>query len=90
MSEYMIANERATAQVINRPPTATSDRADSRNNQRGHHKDHKKDRHRNGSRAPSAASVHRSQHYDNDGSDIYVTSAAYRAPSEVRSVHKFI
>ncbi|KAJ9575904.1 hypothetical protein L9F63_007216 [Diploptera punctata] len=84
MSEYMIANERAAAQVVNRPPTATSDHADSRNHRREHKKEHKKDRHRNGSRAPSAASNHRSHHYDNDGSDIYVTSAAYRAPSEVR------
>jgi hypothetical protein len=35
-------------------------------------------RHRNG------AAKTRSSHYDNEGSDIYVTSAAYKAPSEIR------
>ncbi|PSN48522.1 hypothetical protein C0J52_05908 [Blattella germanica] len=82
MSEYMIANERAAATVVSRPATAASDRTESRNHRRGYHKEHKKDRRRNGSRAPSAASNHRSN-FDNDGSDIYVTSAAYRAPSEL-------
>jgi hypothetical protein len=36
-------------------------------------RNHRKDRHTNGG-----------SHYDNEGSDIYVTSAAYKAPSELR------
>ena len=41
-------------------------------------RNHRKDRHRNG------RSKSRNNHYDNEGSDIYVTSAAYKAPSELR------
>lgn len=37
---------------------------------------------RNGHRAPSALS--RGSGYDDNGSDIYVTSGAYKAPSELR------
>ncbi|XP_069688063.1 uncharacterized protein [Periplaneta americana] len=80
MSEYMIANERASATVV--APTSAS--SDSRNHRRGNNRENRRDRqHRNGSRAPSAASNTRNSHYDNEGSDIYVTSAAYKAPSEL-------
>jgi hypothetical protein len=41
-------------------------------------RNHRKDRHTNG------GSKSRDSHYDNEGSDIYVTSAAYKSPSELR------
>jgi hypothetical protein len=41
-------------------------------------RNHRKDRQTNG------GSKSRGSHYDNEGSDIYVTSAAYKAPSELR------
>jgi hypothetical protein len=41
-------------------------------------RNHRKNRHTNG------VGKSRSSHYDNEGSDIYVTSAAYKAPSELR------
>ncbi|KDR21200.1 uncharacterized protein LOC110828306 isoform X2 [Zootermopsis nevadensis] len=61
MSEYMIANERAAATVV----------------EPGNSRSHRRDQQRNG------ASKMKSSHYDNEGSEIYVTSAAYKAPSEL-------
>lgn len=71
MSEYMIANERATASTLTTPS----------------HK-HRTRRSRSQERPPRAHSVtsHHSngnRHYD-ENSDIYITTAAYRPPSEIR------
>lgn len=51
----------------------------------------RKTRSRNGgSRAPSAMSHSRSSAFGDNTSDIYVTSAAYKAPSEIRYLIDFI
>lgn len=75
MSEYMIANERAV------PASATLTTS--------LHKHHRSRRSRSTERPPRAHSVasHHSagggRHYD-ENSDIYVTTGAYRPPSEIR------
>ncbi|KAL6968838.1 hypothetical protein U1Q18_050336 [Sarracenia purpurea var. burkii] len=68
MSEYMIANERATASTLTTP----SRKHRSTNTRRS----------RSQERPPRAHSVASTRHYD-DSSDIYVTTAAYRPPSEI-------
>lgn len=71
MSEYMIANERATASTLTTPS-----RKHRTNNRRSRSQERPP-------RAHSAASHHSARHYD-ENSDIYVTTAAYRPPSEIR------
>ncbi|KAK7590434.1 hypothetical protein V9T40_002047 [Parthenolecanium corni] len=69
MSEYMIANERTATSTLTTPPRKHRSRR-SRSQERP-------------PRAHSAASHHSTRQYD-DNSDIYITSATLRPPSEIR------
>lgn len=77
LSEYTVANERAT------PPTAPArkSRPEHKYQNNGGPRPLSSPPTRAPPRAPSALSY---DHGGETGSDIYVTSAAYKAPSEIR------